>query len=125
MNKSEARIWNNKIRRQRERRKNILLTLFTSCLIFVLSFTAGSFLSNAETDDKEVMFKYYKSILIENGDTLWSIAMEHKAPDMDTKALVAEIKKMNGLSSDHITTGNYLVVPYYSNEFQDQSSIDG
>ncbi len=125
MNKSEARIWNNKIRRQRERRKNILLTLFTSCLILVLSFTAGSFLSNAETDDKEITFKYYKSILIENGDTLWSIATEHKAPAMDTKALVEEIKKMNGLGSDHITTGNYLVVPYYSNEFQDRSSIDG
>lgn len=125
MNKSETRIWNNKIRRQRERRKHILLTIVTSLLILILSFTAGSFLSNAETEDREVTFKYYKSILIENGDTLWSIATEHKAPDMDTKSFVNEIKKMNGLSSDRITTGNYIVVPYYSNEFQVQNSTAG
>ncbi len=116
MNKSEKRIWNNRIRRQRELRKNILLSIFTSCLVIILSFTAGSFLSNAEAEDKEVTFKYYKSVLIENGDTLWSIASEHKAPDMDTKAFVEEIRKMNGLNSNIITIGNYLIVPYYSND---------
>ena len=117
MNRSERRIWNNRIRRQRELRKNMRLSLLTACLVIILSFTVNGFLSNAETDGDDMMFKYYKSIMIDNGDTLWSIALENKIPDMDTKSFVEEIKSINGLRSDSITSGNYLIVPYYSSEF--------
>ena len=57
--------------------------------------------------------KYYKSVLIESGDTLWSIAAKYKAAGMNTSSLVEEIKRMNGLSNDQIIAGNYLIIPYY------------
>lgn len=117
MSKSEKRIRDNRIRRQHERRRNIFITLLTACLIITLSVAANSFLSNAQTDNKETVFKYYKSILIESGDTLWSIASEYKSPDMDTTTFLEEIKRMNGLANDNIIMGNYLIVPYYSSEF--------
>ncbi len=50
MNSSEQRIWNNQIRRQRERKRNIILAFCTFCLILILSLTINSFLSNAKTN---------------------------------------------------------------------------
>lgn len=117
MSRSERRIRNNKIRRRRERRKNILLTVLTLCLVISLSFMADGFLSNAETDSSQVEFKYYKSIMVEQGDTLWSIVNDYIGTDVDTEAFVNEIRQLNGIHGDMITTGSYLVVPYYSNDF--------
>lgn len=122
MSKSERRIWNNKIRRQRELRKNILLTVLTICLVITLSFIVCGFLSNAKTGEEGITFKYYKSIMVDNGDTLWSIAAENKASGMDTEVFVKEIKKINGLHEDKITMGNYLIVPYYLHGFPKRSN---
>lgn len=61
--------------------------------------------------------KYYKSIMIEEGDTLWSIASQNLNDvniNITISAYIKEIMKMNGLQSDRITAGMYLVIPYYS-----------
>ncbi|NBI90376.1 LysM peptidoglycan-binding domain-containing protein [Lachnospiraceae bacterium] len=118
MNKSERRIWNNKIRRQRERKRHIFLSACTLFLIIVLSLTASSFLSHAKTN-KKMPCKYYKSIMIEEGDTLWSIALDNISPESGNIAISAyikEIMKMNGLQNDRITAGMYLVIPYFSDD---------
>lgn len=63
--------------------------------------------------------KYYKSIMIEEGDTLWSIASQNLNDvniNITISAYIKEIMKMNGLQSDRITAGMYLVIPYYSND---------
>lgn len=117
MSRSERRIMNNKIRRNRERRKNILLVVLTICLVITLSFTVNGFLSNAKTDSSDVEIKYYKSIMVESGDTLWSIANEYMGATAETEAFINEIKRLNGLHGDTITAGSYLVVPYFSNNF--------
>ena len=59
---SERRIRNNKIRRQKERRKNILIFGLTVCFALSLSVSAGSFLSNAKDHSTAVEYKYYASI---------------------------------------------------------------
>lgn len=118
MNKSERRIWNNRIRRQRERKKHIIVSVCTLCLIILLSLTVSSFLSNAKTAE-EMPYKYYKSIMIEEGDTLWSIALQNINPEngnMEISAYIKEIMKMNGLQSDRITAGMYLVIPYFADD---------
>ena len=117
MNKSERRIRNNRIRRRRERRKNILLTILTLCLVLTLSFSVNGFLSNAKTDSSDIQIKYYKSIMVEHGDTLWSIAVKHANSSMNTADFVNEIRNLNALHGDTITAGSYLVVPYFSNDF--------
>ncbi len=117
MSKSERRIWNNKIRRQEERKRHLYLFLFTFCLIIGLSMTAGVFLSYAKGKNEREVLKYYKSIAIEKGDTLWSIALKNTdANNYDVNAYITEVKRMNGLRDDTITTGMYLVVPYYPQE---------
>lgn len=116
--RSERRIRNNRIRRQKEMRKNFLLTVMTICLVITFSFSVNSFLSNAKTESSPVAYKYYKSITISNGETLWSIAKdnmddEHYASIND---YIKEVKQVNSLRTDSISYGANIIVPYYSYE---------
>ena len=62
-------------------------------------------------------YKYYTSIEIQSGDTLWSIASEiAEAYDLDTRECVKELMFMNNLKNDTIHAGNYLTVFYYDDE---------
>lgn len=62
----------------------------------------------------------YKVIEIEYGDTLWNIAKENMTPGYsDINEYIDEIKECNQLSSDRITSGNYLMIPYYEVEQKD------
>lgn len=64
-------------------------------------------------------FKYYTSIEIQSGDTLWSIASEiAEAYDLDTRECVKELKFMNNLKDDIIHDGNYLTVFYYDDTYK-------
>lgn len=59
-------------------------------------------------------YRYYKSILIEPGDTLWEIALEFKdARCSSTQEYVDELMEINGLTSDRIHAGRFLTVSYY------------
>lgn len=115
---SERRIRNNRLRRQRERRKNILLFIMTVCLVFSLSFSIHSFLSNAQSGDKKTECKYYASVSVERGDTLWSIAEEYMGTHYDcVEDYIREICQINALQDEqHIKAGTYLIVPYYVTE---------
>lgn len=64
-------------------------------------------------------YKYYTSIEIQSGDTLWSIASEiAETYDLDTRACVKELKFMNNLKDDTIHAGNYLTIFYYDDEYK-------
>lgn len=54
------------------------------------------------------------SVKIEEGDTLWSIALDYITDEYnDIHSYIKEIKKSNGLTSDTIHEGRYIIVPYY------------
>lgn len=61
--------------------------------------------------------KYYTSIRIEEGDTLWAIADEYiQGMDIDKKEYISEICEINGICEDEIHAGDYIVISYYSKE---------
>ena len=63
-------------------------------------------------------YKYYTSIQIEKGDTLWSIADTYMTSEYDSiQDYIREIKELNHLGPDDIHAGQYLTIPYYSGEF--------
>lgn len=51
------------------------------------------------------------TVLIQPGDTLWSVASDHPVPGVDTARLVARIQTMNGLESSRLVAGDTIVVP--------------
>lgn len=116
------------VRRTSERRarsfqfhKLILILFITLCISFLCGITFGSILSNATTTDEKAKdtFKYYKSITVEHGDSLWSIAKENiSAEYVSVDAYIDEVRFINSLSGTTIHAGNSLTIPYYSTEFK-------
>ena len=118
-NRSERRIRNNRIRRQKQMRRNFFMTIVTFYLIITLSISVGGFLSKAKDDSERTSYKYYKSITVSNEDTLWSIAQEYMDKEHYHSAdeYIKEVKQMNHLKNDTITYGCHIVIPYYTDEY--------
>ena len=117
--RSERRILKNKIRRQREMKKNFLILFMTVCLIVTCSISLSGFRSNAKDNSTKVSYKYYKSIAVTSHDTLWSIAEEYMDEEHynSINDYIEEVKSMNSLANDTIHYGQYLIVPYYNSDF--------
>ena len=88
------------------------LTVFSAVLVFVLIFVFSSF-ADAHND----LQKYYTSVCVENGQTLWDISGIYCSPEYsDREAYIDEVMRLNHLTSSDIHSGNYLIVPYYGSE---------
>lgn len=92
----------------------------TICMV-VCGVLVGSSISasgRSKASDDQVSFKYYTSIEIEQGDSLWTIACEHMSHEYaSVQDYIDEVKVLNNLKSDDIHSGQYLTIPYYSSEF--------
>lgn len=83
-------------------------------LILCVCFSFGTFLASAhESEGPGAVHTYYKSIRIQPGDTLWSIADDTITSSYDSTAEYVEVlKDMNGLTSDEIHSGSSLIIAY-------------
>lgn len=57
------------------------------------------------------MLKVHKRVVVEPGDTLWSIAANHKPEKTSTLNYIEGIKHLNGLESSRIMAGDVLSLP--------------
>ena len=115
----ELRSYRRKIRRQKEIRRNIVLAFAVAAILMIFAFSYHTFTSEASTDTDDISYKYFTSIQVETGDTLWSIAEEY-ADDIhydSNSEYINEVKAMNNLGNDDIISGQYLIIPYYSYVF--------
>lgn len=98
----------------------VIVVIAVTILISSGFFGHAALKTMAKESDSQTVYQYYKSIQIEKGDTLWSIAEEYrKSCSMDTYLYVEELKRMNGLTKDEIQAGNYLTVMYFSDELKE------
>ncbi|CAM2841408.1 MULTISPECIES: LysM peptidoglycan-binding domain-containing protein [Paenibacillus] len=51
---------------------------------------------------------------VSQGDTLWSISLDHKPETMDTRVYIEAIKKVNQLQSTSIQVGQVLILPQFT-----------
>lgn len=90
-------------------RKLLIFAIIIAILITIITIPAV----HAEEGDSSWQ-KYYKSIEIYSGDTLWSIAEEYMTDNYKSaNEYIEEVKYMNNLKTDHITAGKCIVIPYY------------
>lgn len=89
------------------------------CLCVSLAVLSTSFLSKAESADKTTYYKYFTSVEVMPGDSLYSFAQEYcdEIHYDSYEDYISEIRYINHLSDNSIQAGNYIVVPYYSSEF--------
>ena len=92
----------------------------TVILLMILAFCSGFLghtLLNARAEEKAIpeLKRYYTSVQIRQGDSLWDLAGQYCQGSPYTKAeYVEELKRMNGLKSEQIHSGEYLTVVYFS-----------
>ena len=116
---SERRIRNNRIRRRRELRHRFIMCVLTLVLILGFSTLFFSFKTKAQGNDEEILYKYYKSIVVEEGDTLWHYACQYVEESYydSYDDYIKEVIMINSLTDDAITAGQHLILPYYSPDF--------
>lgn len=92
-----------------------LFVILTLAVLLISNFFGNSIINAMADDEKHTYHTFYKSILIEEGDSLWSIAQEYNVKELhSTKEYIEELKRMNNLSRDTIHAGEYLTIAYYS-----------
>ncbi len=95
--------------------KKQYLVLSGLCIAVVLVISLLQLSTNVNAEKLQSSTKHITSIQIEKGDTLWSIASQYITDEYDNmNDYIKEIKKTNGLTSDTIHEGKYLVIPYYA-----------
>lgn len=109
-----------KERQKVERNKKIIFfaVMMIAIIILITFFSSTVIMARSKSLEKE--YKYFKSIEIEEGDTLWAIAKEYMSPEHydSVDDYINEIKVTNGITEDNITAGNHLIVTYYSDEIK-------
>lgn len=101
------------VRRQR--------SIFAIAIIIIVSLgiLLGTSMNALASSEKDISSynKYYVSIRVENGDTLWSIADEYvEGFNLSKSDYIAEVCQINEISENEIHAGDYIVVPYYSQD---------
>ncbi|MEY8352114.1 LysM peptidoglycan-binding domain-containing protein [Lachnospiraceae bacterium 54-53] len=89
--------------------------IMLSLVVLLGSYFFGHSL-NALAGERETQAadRYYTSIQIQKGDSLWSIAGKYgENSGLTTAQYVKELKNMNGLKEDTIHSGHYLTVMYF------------
>ena len=100
----------------KHRREGLLsfrrMLLLSTAIVFTLIIVFSSF-ADAHNDQQ----KYYTSVCVESGQTLWDISGIYYTPEYsDREAYIQEVMQLNHLTSADIHSGNYLIVPYYGSE---------
>lgn len=119
MNERELKRYARAIRLRRERIRKCVAALLavsaTVCMILICSVSYRAISSNANDG-----FKYYTSITVGVGESLWDLAGEYMdGVHYDSrKSYIEEVCSINHLADENdITAGQLLILPYYSQEY--------
>lgn len=108
------------LREERQLHRLIIICVVTVFVIFTTCALFGNLLTSAHDsrESEPVNFKYYKSVVIQPGDTLWNIAETYITEDYNSvPAYVKALKELNSLSSDEIQAGHHLMIAYNDTQF--------
>lgn len=119
---SPSRISNSRRRRQREIRIKLMLAFSMLLIVSTLIIALSSFVVRANNAD-DSSFKYFTSIEVQPGDSLWSISNTYMDQHYDSnQEYIQEVKRINSLDSEAVQAGQFIIVPYYAE--MDYASLD-
>ena len=92
----------------------VIVTMFV--LLTSISVSSVVLAGNKKEDS---VYTYYTSVEIKPGDSLWSIADKYcDGTGLSVKEYIDTIKSINHLGNNNITSGQYLIVMYVSDEYK-------
>jgi len=92
---------------------------FSVLILFIMLFASiGAFTIKSKAHDNTPdINKYYKSIEVPYGASLYSIAVEYNCNEKSTiQAYMNEVCSINHIEDDTIYAGQYIIIPYYSSD---------
>ena len=119
MTDREFRYYKRTLRLERVRRQKRIATGLTLFAILAVVLTGAIFCGSVKAQANQG-FKYYTSVTVEKGETLWSIADEYidYSHYKDKDDYISEIERINHFDrEDLLLAGRTLIVPYYSAEY--------
>lgn len=107
-------------RRQRARRRMCVCMAVTVLVVFAIGVFFGSLMTDAKGGSEENSYKYYSSVSIASGDSLWSLADTYmdNTHYMTRKDYINEVMEINHMVSDRLVSGQKIILPYYSTELR-------
>ena len=107
----------------RKQKSLLFLIIFLLVMIIMLFMIRRHVLASETVSD----CKYYRSITIYSGDTLYSIAVDH-ADELhyeDTDAYIRELRFINHMTAeDEVIPGNHLIIPYYTDDISSEADYE-
>ena len=117
--KSFVRSMNNKRRREKQlRRRIITFCVSASVIIFLALILSFSFKSDASSSEDQKQYRYYTSVIITTGDSVYSVAEKYmdNLHYRNVDELACDIAEINRISTKtELQAGTSIFVPYYEN----------
>ncbi len=106
-------------RRRCPKRRLFLSGMALFFLIVIIGVKLNCFSVESDAIDVRTSYKYYTSVQVQDGDSLWSIADQYLTSEYCShETYVQELIAINHLSDTTIHAGKYLTVPYFSSEYK-------
>lgn len=94
--------------------RKLIFALVGASIIFFFGICLGTTRAGAAS---KPLYKYYTSVTIEKGDTIWDLADEYIfGYDIDKRDYVEEICQLNGIPNGEIHVGDVITMYYYSSD---------
>ncbi len=94
---------NNSYNRRRKNNYILRLLIITFLILFIITTYVYKISGNKMIE--------YREITVEDGDSLWNIALKHSDGSNDLREIVYEIKKFNNLKDVVLQPGQKLKIP--------------
>jgi cell division protein YceG involved in septum cleavage len=95
--------------------KKRIWRLGVAVLLLVIIFSVFFITKTVTAQRAADRSKLVTTVEVKKGDTLWDIASLYFTDEYDDlNEYIEEIKDSNGLVSDEIHAGNYIIIPYYT-----------
>ena len=88
----------------------IVLIMAVAITLLGIGYRVGY---NKAREDEWNNNKQVISYIVDNGDTLWGIAEQHKPQWLDTRDYIRDVKSLNNLDSSSLSTGDKILIYAY------------
>lgn len=103
-------------------RRQLMIILAGIVAAIAIIFVGGSRLRSHQVQASGIYSEttcttIYKSVYVNAGDTLWSIADTYMDDSYKDKSdFIEEIREINHISEKSLQAGSYIIVPYHTTE---------
>ena len=122
MNKGRSSNHYKTLRKKRKSRvlRRLSFTIITAIFLTIIALSVFSLSAKAKSTQGADDYKYYTSHMIMPGESLWSIAQENidYVHYESVQNYIEEINFINGMTNSELHIGDYILIPYFSDEMK-------